>query len=319
MGKISLSGESIQNGCYDENLSGRFQHRVRRPGLGRKKRRSVEPQAVPQAAQLLTRLLTRKPERRKREHRSIYRYPGMYCGSNQDEILLGFDRMTDEEILYTMDNSPYPEYMGGKLKDWMKKRVTRAKAVLKKVKKKYKTLPKWAKIVTGAALAPVALAAAPKLVTKAVPALIARQVKKAKDATKNMTPAQKKEYLKKRAKRLGIAASILVPGFGITAATTAGTALAAKKLTAAIAAKKKAAALAAANQQAAQQSEVYEEQPYTPKVQPQYTPVPAAMQVQNNQQYQDQYEDQPGEIEQPKKSNLGTVLGLAALALPFIL
>lgn len=92
-----------------------------------------------------------------------------------DEILLGFDRMTDDEIIWTMQGTPYPEFMGGKLKDWLKRRKKRAKALVGKIKKKFKKMPKWAKIATGILAAPLALpaaaAAAPIALTTAATAL----------------------------------------------------------------------------------------------------------------------------------------------------
>ena len=86
-----------------------------------------------------------------------------------DEILLGFDRMTDDEIIWTMQGTPYPEFMGGKLKQWLQRRKKRAKAVVQKIKKKFKKMPKWAKIATGILAAPLALPAAAGLTAAAAP------------------------------------------------------------------------------------------------------------------------------------------------------
>lgn len=161
-------------------------------------------------------------------------------GVNDDEILMGFDRMTDAEIMYTLDRSPrqYQEYMGGKVQEWLQRRKTRAKAFVQKVGQKYKKLPTWAKVLTaplavgaalplaaaalpaaavtaGAAL-PIAAAAAP-----AAPFAAAALAKKRADAYKKMTPAQKAAADKKRRRRIGVAAA-LVPGLGLAALTTAG-------------------------------------------------------------------------------------------------
>lgn len=87
--------------------------------------------------------------------------------SDYDEIFMGFDRMTDDEIIFTMQNTPYPEFMGGKLKDWFKRRKTRAKAVVAKVKEKFKKMPKWAKVATGVLAAPLALPAAAAVIPTA--------------------------------------------------------------------------------------------------------------------------------------------------------
>ncbi len=120
MGKISLSGEPIQNGSYDDDgimIGGRFFHK----GLMDRLRARARADH-------------RRRSRRRRRPDSAFnrakcpRPPWIRGEDDEEEILLGFDRMTDDEILYTLDNSPYPEYMGGKLKDWFKRRKTRAKA-----------------------------------------------------------------------------------------------------------------------------------------------------------------------------------------------
>lgn len=155
-----------------------------------------------------------------------------------DEIIMGFDRMTDGEIMYTLDRSPYPEYMGSKVSEWLQRRKTRAKAFVQKVGAKYKKLPTWAKVLTaplavGAALplaaaaipaavgmtaaaAPLALAAAP-----AAPFAAAALARKRQAQLKAMTPQQRAAEQKKRRRRLGVAAA-LVPGLGLAALTTAG-------------------------------------------------------------------------------------------------
>lgn len=135
-------------------------------------------------------------------------------GVSEDEILMGFDRMTDSEIIYTMENTPYPEFMGGKLKQWLQRRKKRAKAFGQKLKKKFKKLPKWAKIATGIFAAPLALAAGPGAAIAAGKALKKKRQKK----LAAMTPEQRAAFKKKRKRRGIAAASMLVPGAGIAAA-----------------------------------------------------------------------------------------------------
>lgn len=74
---------------------------------------------------------------------------------------MGFDVLTDDEIINMMQRSRNPELMGGRLKKWLARRKKRAKAFAAKLKKKFNKLPKWAKIATGVVLGPVALATAP--------------------------------------------------------------------------------------------------------------------------------------------------------------
>lgn len=162
----------------------------------------------------------------------------IYSGVDDDEILFGFDRMTDQEIMYTLDRSPYPELMGSKVSEWLQRRKDRAKAFTKKVATKYKKLPTWAKVLT----APLALAAAPAVAAAALPAAAmtagallpaaamaapaapfaaAALAKKRAAAYKAMTPAQRAVEDKKRKRRMGVAAA-LIPGFGLTALTAVG-------------------------------------------------------------------------------------------------
>lgn len=165
-------------------------------------------------------------------------------GISDDEILMGFDRMTDAEIMYTLDRSPYPVYMGGKAKEWLQRRKTRAKAFLQKVGKKYKKLPTWAKVLTAplavgaalplaaaaipaaAGLIPAAAGAALPIAAAAAPAApfgAAALAKRRADKLRAMSPAQRAAESKKRKRRLGIAAA-LVPGLGLTALTAVGAA-----------------------------------------------------------------------------------------------
>ncbi len=83
---------------------------------------------------------------------------------SDNALFMGWDRMTDDEIIWFMDHSPNPELMGGKLKKWFKKAGTRAKKIVSKVKKKVSGMPKWAKIATGVLAAPLA----PTLTTAAL-------------------------------------------------------------------------------------------------------------------------------------------------------
>lgn len=54
-------------------------------------------------------------------------------GSNNDvdDILIGFDGMTDDEILFVAKNSPSPELMGKRVMQWAKKRPARGKRILR--------------------------------------------------------------------------------------------------------------------------------------------------------------------------------------------
>lgn len=146
--------------------------------------------------------------------------------SDEDEIFMGFDRMTDDEIIFTMQNTPYPEFMGGKLKDWFKRRKTRAKALVQKVKTKFKKMPKWAKVATGVLAAPLALPAAAAVIptaaavtsatlpavlpaaTKILPvaasAALARNIAR-KAAAKKAAAARKENIAKVRVNRAALA------------------------------------------------------------------------------------------------------------------
>lgn len=158
-----------------------------------------------------------------------------------DEILLGFDRMTDDEIIWTMQGTPYPEFMGGKLKDWLKRRKKRAKALVGKIKKKFKKMPRWAKIATGILAAPLALpaaaAAAPIALTTAATALpavlpaaatagkfaLARKIamkraaaKRAAQQKQNVTTvrASRAGLMAQRRRRMARTGRLLQPGYG---------------------------------------------------------------------------------------------------------
>lgn len=52
-------------------------------------------------------------------------------GSNNDDISIGFDGMTDDEILFVAKNSPSPELMGRRVRQWAKKRPARGKRILR--------------------------------------------------------------------------------------------------------------------------------------------------------------------------------------------
>ena len=79
----------------------------------------------------------------------------------------------DEELFRYVDNHPYPELMGGKLKKALQKGTAKVKSkvqkVVKKAAAKYKTLPKWAKVVTGALAAPAVLGLAPAAIGAVAP------------------------------------------------------------------------------------------------------------------------------------------------------
>lgn len=81
-----------------------------------------------------------------------------YLDETDEEFFLGFDALTDDEIIDVMQAHPQPEIMGGRLRKWFKRRKKRAKKFVQKLKKRFKKMPKWAKVLTGVALAPVAIA-----------------------------------------------------------------------------------------------------------------------------------------------------------------
>lgn len=255
-------------------------------------------------------------------------------GIDEDEVLLGFDRMTDSEIMYVADRSPYPEYMGGKVKEWLQRRKKRAKAFVGKVKAKYKKLPKWAKIATGifaapalaaaaipaaAALVPATVGAVAPLAAAAAPAapfgiaaLARKRAAKRKAMLSKMTPQQRADYAKKRKRRLGVAAA-LVPGLGLTALTAVGAAKGVKAI------RKRRAARLAARRAAARTGGV------STVARPVSRPAPAAMAPVPMQAVPVPSEpDEQGTVQQApeeqKKGGLGGLLGLGALAaLPFLL
>lgn len=82
-----------------------------------------------------------------------------YVDDLDEELFMGFDALTDDEIINVMNAHPQPELMGGRLKKWLQRRKKRAKKFVQRVKKRFKKMPKWAKVLTGVALAPAALAA----------------------------------------------------------------------------------------------------------------------------------------------------------------
>ena len=255
-------------------------------------------------------------------------------GFAEDEIMMGFDRMTDSEIMYAMDRSPYPEYMGSKVSEWLQRRKTRAKEFTKKVAAKYKKMPKWAKILTAplaaaaalplaaaalpaaigltAAAAPLAFAAAP-----AAPFAIAALAKKRKDAYNRMTPTQKAVEDKKRRRRIGIA-SAFIPGLGLTALTAAGAVKGAKLVQ-----KRRAERLAAQRAARAVTTTVRAKNgPVEEDVTEMQAPAamqPIPMKAVPMQQEQDDQENGAPEATEKKKSGIGAMVGLGALAaLPFI-
>ncbi len=213
---------------------------------------------------------------------------GAYCG---DDIF----SMGDEEFFEFVDNHPYPEIMGGILKKKIQKGTakikTKVQKAVKKAAAKYKTLPKWAKVVTGALAAPAVLGLAPAVI--------------------------------------GAAAPIVAPAAGIATTTALSAApaalpiLQAKKMNQVIQKKRKAQL---AKQQAALKAvPVVQPEPvpvaaplpapvYTPE--PVYSPAPAYNQ---SNDYQEQQENVTSSNAQPEKKGLpGWLLGAAAL-LPFFL
>jgi len=207
----------------------------------------------------------------------------------------------DDELFEYVDNYPYPELMGGKLLDAIKRGTKKIKAkvkkVVKKAKEKYKKLPKWAKIATGVLGAPLAVGLAP-VALGAIPAA---------------------------AGVAAGAAGLAAPVAGLAATTAATFApavlplVAAKKMAQKVAAARaKRLALQAQNvvpKESAmieQAQEVY--QPPVQQYQPQqYQP----QQYQQQEQYDDQ-EDTSSNVEEPKKGIPGWLLAAAA-ALPFFI
>ena len=202
--------------------------------------------------------------------------------------------MGDEEFFQFVDNHPYPEIMGGILKKKIQKGTAKVKAkVQKAVKKaaaKYKTLPKWAKVVTGALAAPAVLGLAPAAI--------------------------------------GAVAPIVAPAAGLaltTAATAAPAALPllqAKKISQTIAKRRK--AQLAKQQATVKPVEVVQSAPVQTAVVPPapiYTPEPAYSPAPSYNQ-QNSYEEQDNvtssNVQPEKKGIPGWLLGAAAL-LPFFL
>jgi hypothetical protein len=226
-------------------------------------------------------------------------------GVSDDELLMGFDRMTDNEIMYMMDRSPYPEYMGSKVSEWLQRRKTRAKTFVKKVSEKYKKMPTWAKVLT----APLAAAALP-VAAVAAPIAIA---KKRKERLAKMTPEQRAAEQKKRRKRLGIAAA-LVPGIGLAA-------FGAVKGVQAIQKRRKAriAKRTAARTKAAQKSVVKSNVNRIPVSSVISSPAKmSAVAIPKATNVSEQLSTTDSPVQ--KKSGLGGLLGLGALAaLPFLL
>lgn len=203
----------------------------------------------------------------------------------------------DDELFEYVDNYPYPELMGGKLRDAIKRGTKKIKAkvkkVVKKAKEKYKKLPKWAKIATGVLGAPLAVGLAP-VALGAIPAA---------------------------AGVAAGAAGLAAPVAGLAATTAATLApavlpvLAAKKLAQKVAkARAQRLALQAQNVLPAESAMVEQVQEvYQPPVQ-QYQP---PVQQYQPQQY-DEQEDTSSNVEEPKKGLPGWLLAAAA-ALPFFL
>lgn len=254
-----------------------------------------------------------------------------------DEFYMGLDRMTDSEIMYTLDRSPYPEYMGSKVSEWLQRRKTRAKAFVQKVGAKYKKLPTWAKVLTaplavGAAL-PLAAAALPAAAmtagavlpmaaaaAPAAPFAAAALARKRQQQLKAMTPEQRAKEQQKRRRRLGVAAA-LVPGLGLAALTTAGAVKGVKAIQ-----KRRKDRLAA--RAAASRRKVTT----TARVKPGAAPVsvtamraPAKMAAVPIPADEESANVGPAPAEmapaaEPKKGGLAPILGLGALAaLPFLL
>lgn len=260
-------------------------------------------------------------------------------GVSEDEILFGFDRMTDAEIMYTADRSPYPEYMGSKVSEWLQRRKTRAKAFTQKVAAKYKKMPKWAKVLT----APLAAAAALPLAAAAIPAAVgltaaaaplalaalpaapfgaAALAKKKADAYRRMTPAQKAVEDKKRRRRIGIA-SAFIPGLGLTALTAAGAVKGAKAIQKRRADRVAARRSARAVTTVARRKEGPIDEDITAVRAPAaMQPIPMnAVPVPQNEEMETAAAAAPGApATEQKKGGLGAMLGLGALAaLPFLL
>lgn len=197
----------------------------------------------------------------------------------------------DEELFRYVDNHPYPELMGGKLKKALQKGTAKVKAkvqkVVKKAAAKYKTLPKWAKVVTGALAAPAVLGLAPAAIGAVAPVA-------------------------------GIAAATALP------AAAAALPVAVPALQAKMIAKRRKARLAAQSKVATPApAPVAVSAPVAPE--PVYQPEPAYMPQPSYQQNYNDYDDQEqgqsvtsSNIPEEKKGLPGWLLGAAAL-IPFFL
>lgn len=114
---------------------------------------------------------------------------------------MGIDTLSDVERYYALQNSDYPELMGAKLRQSIKRLKAKAKSTWKK-------MPKPLKVAAGIAAAPFVLPATaaaagalPVVMPAAAPALLSKKVRK------KVTGAAKKAY-KKMPKALKVAAGI---------------------------------------------------------------------------------------------------------------
>lgn len=212
-----------------------------------------------------------------------------------DEAL---EKMSADEIIWIAENHPDPEMMGGRLRDFFKRAKKKAKQVAAKVATRFKKMPKWAKIATG-----MLIPGAPAVVATAA---TVKATKKVVDKIKNMPPEKKKKLA------AGLAA-VLVPGAAPAIATATGVKLTAKKVqqrrTARLAEqRKRAAALAAqkkaeeakAKREAAAAAASAKAAALTASI-PKTTGAATV------------------ESTEAKKTGIGTLLPLAALAIPFLL
>lgn len=75
-----------------------------------------------------------------------------------------FDKLSADELIYLVENSPNPELMGAALRKFFKRARTKAKAFAKKVKTRFRKMPTWAKL----AVPGVGIAVGAKAIGKAV-------------------------------------------------------------------------------------------------------------------------------------------------------
>jgi len=143
-----------------------------------------------------------------------------------------FENLSEDEIVYVMENAPNPELMGAALKKFLRKTKKKVSAKIAKVVKKIAPKTKAGKIALGILAAPLAPGLATKVLTaKAIKTVVVKKErqKAIKSIKKGITKA--KAAIKKLPKPLRIAAGIALAPLAPTIATAAMTAVPVKLAT----------------------------------------------------------------------------------------